>query len=214
MVEWWNSLSVMMRVLWAITLSASLIFIIQSVMTFLGADGGSDFDINSDVDVPDGGLGDLPEDASAPIDGAAAHGSGMGLLTFRNFVNFFLGFGWSAILLQDSIKSTTLLMIVSIIIGVALVFAVMMLFQWLSRMQQAGNIDVYKQAVGCEGKVYLSIPAERSGSGKVQININSSVREYDAQTEGGALPTGTSIRVVEVLGATTLLVEPLESIII
>lgn len=214
MVEWWNSLNVMMRVLWAITLSASLIFIIQSVMTFLGADGGSDFDINSDVDVPDGGLGDLPQDASTPIDAGAAHGSGMGLLTFRNFVNFFLGFGWSAILLQSSIKSTTLLMVVSIIIGVALVFAVMMLFKWLSGMQQAGNIDVYKQAVGCVGKVYLRIPAERSGAGKVQININNSVREYEAQTDGPALPTGASIKVVEVLGATTLLVEPLETLII
>lgn len=214
MIEWWNSLSVMMRVLWAITLSASLIFIIQSVMTFLGADGGSDFDINSDVDVPDGSLGDLPHDASAPIDAGAAHGSGMGLLTFRNFVNFFLGFGWSAILLQSSIKSTTLLMIVSIIIGVVLVFAVMMLFKWLSGMQQAGNIDVYKQAVGCVGKVYLRIPAERSGAGKVQININNSVREYEAQTDGPALPTGASIKVVEVLGATTLLVEPLETLII
>ena len=214
MIEWWNSLSVMMRVLWAITLSASLIFVIQSVMTFLGADGGSDFDINSDTDIPDGGLGDLPDDGSAPIDGNAVHGTGMGLLTFRNFVNFFLGFGWSAILLKNSIQSTSLLMIVSIIVGVALLFAVMMLFRWLSSMQQAGNIDVFKAAPGCEGKVYLRIPAAREGSGKVQITINNSVREYEALTDGDALPTGSSIRVVEVLSADTLLVEPLESLII
>ena len=215
MIEWWNSLSVMMRVMWAITLSASLIFIIQSVMTFLGADGGSDFDINSDVDLPDGGLGDLPDsDGSAPIDGNAVHGTGMGLLTFRNLVNFFLGFGWSAILLRESISSTPLLMVVSILIGVALVFAVMMLFKWLSGMQQAGNIDVFKAAPGCEGKVYLRIPGERGGTGKVQITINNSVREYEALTDGDALPTGASIKVVDVLSADTLLVEPLESLII
>lgn len=207
MIEWWNSLSVMMRVLWAITLSASLIFIIQSVMTFLGADGGSDFDINSDVDLPD-------SDGSAPIDGNAVHGTGMGLLTFRNLVNFFLGFGWSAILLRESISSTPLLMVVSILIGVALVFAVMMLFKWLSGMQQAGNIDVFKAAPGCEGKVYLRIPGERGGTGKVQITINNSVREYEALTDGDALPTGASIKVVDVLSADTLLVEPLESLII
>lgn len=207
MIEWWNSLSVMMRVLWAITLSASLIFIIQSVMTFLGADGGSDFDINSDVDLPD-------SDGSAPIDGNAVHGTGMGLLTFRNLVNFFLCFGWSAILLRESISSTPLLMVVSILIGVALVFAVMMLFKWLSGMQQAGNIDVFKAAPGCEGKVYLRIPGERGGTGKVQITINNSVREYEALTDGDALPTGASIKVVDVLSADTLLVEPLESLII
>ena len=215
MVEWWNSLSVMMRVLWAITLSASLIFIIQSVMTFLGADGGSDFDINSDVDVPDaGGLGYLPDDGSVPIDGNAVQGSGMGLLTFRNLVNFFLGFGWSAILLRESIPSTGLLMVISILVGVVLVFAVMMLFKWLSGMQQAGNIDVFKAAPGCEGKVYLRIPAQRGGTGKVQISINNSVREYEALTDGDALPTGSSIKVVEVISADTLLVEPIESLII
>ena len=205
MIEWWNSLSVMMRVLWAITLSASLIFVIQSVMTFLGADGGSDFDINSEHNYYR--LHVLAIDT-------VYNYFGMGLLTFRNFVNFFLGFGWSAILLKNSIQSTSLLMIVSIIVGVALVFAVMMLFRWLSSMQQAGNIDVFKAAPGCEGKVYLRIPAAREGSGKVQITINNSVREYEALTDGDALPTGSSIRVVEVLSADTLLVEPLESLII
>ena len=205
MIEWWNSLSVMMKILWAITLSVSLIFIVQSVMTFLGVGSDSDFD----TDISDGGsLGDLPGDADA------AGSTGMGLLTFRNFVNFLLGFGWSAILLKDSINSTTLLLIISIVIGVVLVALVMMLFKWLSGMQQTGNINVFKVAPGCEGKVYLAIPAERGGTGKVQITINDSVREYEAVSDGQALPTGTAIRVVEALGADTLLVEPLESIII
>ena len=204
MVEWWNSLSVMMKMLWSITLTASLIFVIQSVMTFLGADSGSDFDTDVDgLDAPDMSDGDMD-----------AHGSGQGLLTFRNFVNFFLGFGWSAILLRESVSSTPLLIILSVIVGVALVTLVMLLFKWLSGMQQAGNINVFKSAVGCEGKVYLSIPGERGGSGKVQIAINNAVREYEAVTDGPALATGVSVRVVEVISADTLLVEPIESIII
>ena len=204
MVEWWNSLSVMMKMLWAITLTASLIFVIQSVMTFLGADSGSDFD--TDVD----GL-DAPDMTDGDVD---THGSGQGLLTFRNFVNFFLGFGWSAILLRESVSSTPLLIILSVLVGVALVTLVMLLFKWLSGMQQAGNINVFKSAVGCEGKVYLTIPGERGGSGKVQITINNAVREYEALTDGPALATGASVRVVEVISADTLLVEPIESIII
>ena len=207
MIEWWNSLSAMMKILWAITLSASLIFIIQSVMTFLGADSGNgDFDMDTDVS------GDVPDGTDAPD--AAAHGTGQGLLTFRNFVNFFLGFGWCALLLRSSISSTPLLLVISVVIGLALVVLVMLLFKWLGGMQQAGNINVFKSAVGCEGKVYLSIPGERGGSGKVQITINDAVREYEAVTDGPKLTTGTAIRVVEVLSADTLLVEPLESIII
>ena len=36
-----------MKVLWGITLAASFIFIIQTVMTFLGADAGGDFDMDA-----------------------------------------------------------------------------------------------------------------------------------------------------------------------
>ena len=202
MIEWWNTLSTMMKILWAITLTASLIFVIQSVLTFIGAGGDTDFDTDaSGLDAPDTPDGDGSD-------------TGQGLLTFRNFVNFFLGFGWSAILLHESIGSTPLLIVVSVLIGVGLVFLVMMLFKWLSGMQQAGNIDVFKSAVGCEGKVYLTIPGERGGTGKVQISINGAVREYDALTDGPTLATGASIRVVEAISAETLLVEPIESIII
>lgn len=199
---WWTSLSVIMKVMWGITLAASLIFVIQTIMTFLGADAGGDFDMDA------GGM-----DADFDASGSDA-GSGMNLYTFRNLVNFLLGFGWSVILLQDSISSMTLLLIVSVLVGLALVAIVMYLFKWLSGMQQSGNIDVYKTAVGCQGQVYLTIPGERSGEGKVQITINNAVREYTALTDSDTLKTGTPIKVVEVLSPSTLLVEELNSLII
>lgn len=199
---WWASLSLVMKILWGVTLAASLIFIIQSILTFIGADAG-DGGIDTDFDT-----GFDTEAADAAVEG------GTNLYTFRNFVNFILGFGWSAILLQEKIHSVPLLLIVSAVIGVALVAVVMYLFKWLSGMQQSGNINVYKSAVGCNGTVYLTIPAERGGEGKVQISINNAVREYDAVTDGDALKTGTPIRVTEVINANTVLVEPLEPQII
>lgn len=202
---WWTSLSVMMKVLWGITLAASLIFVIQTIMTFLGADAGGDFDMDA------GGVDGM--DADFDASGADAP-SGMNLYTFRNLINFLLGFGWSVILLQDSISSMTLLLIVSVLVGLALVAIVMYLFKWLSGMQQSGNIDVYKSAVGCQGKVYLTIPGERQGEGKVQITINNAVREYSALTDSDTLKTGTPIKVLEVLSPSTLLVEELNSLII
>lgn len=211
MAEWWQSLSLSMQILWAITLSASLIFIIQSIMTFIGAAGGSDFDINSDVDTDfSADSADLSVDSDTP-----SHPStGMGLLTFRNFVNFFLGFGWTAILLGPEVKSTALLLFVSVMVGVGLVAIVMLLFKWVSSMQESGNIDVFKSAVDCQGKVYLTIPGNREGFGKVQITINNAVREYEALTDGDTLKTGTAIRVVEVIDSNTLLVEEQNTLII
>ena len=205
MIAWWNSLSTVMQVLWAITLSATLIFVIQTIMTFLGfgGDGGIDTDFDAAGNVDLGGA-----------DGSFDADPSMNLLTFRNFINFCLGFGWTAVLMHDRIKSDFLVVLLAVIVGVALVAAVMWMFKWLSGMQQSGNIDVHTAAVGCEGKVYLVIPAERSGEGKVQITINNAVREYDAVTDGDAIKTGTPIRVVEVLNDYTLLVEELNPTII
>ncbi len=196
MITWWTSLSTAMQVLWAITLSASLIFVIQTVMTFLGL---GDHDADFDLDTSDGSFDADPS---------------MNLLTFRNLVNFCLGFGWTAVLIHEKIQSNALLIIVSVIVGILLVTVVMWIFKWLSGMQQTGNIDVHKSAVGCEGKVYLTIPGERKGEGKVQITINNAVREYDAVTDGETIPTGKAIKVTEVINDYTLLVEELTPTII
>ena len=217
MIDWWNSLEPAMKVLWAVTLSASLVFIIQTVMTFLGAAGDTDFDINTDMDTA--GPSDIADgsvDVGADVDtGETGHlGTGMNLLTFRNFINFLIGFGWTAILLKDSIPATGLRMLIAILVGVVLVAVVMLLFKWLTDMQQSGNINVFKSAVDCEGSVYLTIPGERAGEGKVQITINNAVREYAAVTDGPTLKTGQRIRVVEVISANTLLVEEINSVII
>ena len=191
---WWAGLSLVMKILWGVTLAASFVFIIQSILTFVGADADSDFDLDVDTSLDGSDLSN--------IDGGA------NLYTFRNLVNFILGFGWSAILLQDSIPSAALRIVVSVVIGMALVVAVMYLFKWLAGMQQSGNINLQKSAAGCEGKVYLTVPAARGGEGKVQITIGGAVREYNAVTESETpLKTGTPIRVVDALNANTVLIE-------
>ena len=198
MTEWWTSLDLFMKILWCIAIACSLIFIIETVLTFIGAD--VEMDMDTDFDIADGGFEGDPS---------------MNLYTFRNLVNFLLGMSWTAILLNEQMKSKALLMLIAFAVGAAIVFAVMMMFKGLSKMQQSGNINVFESAVGCSGKVYLTVPGERKGQGKVQININNSVREYDALTDSeDDLKTGTSIKVTEVLDASTLLVEEINSLII
>lgn len=204
--EWWAALSPIMKVLWCVTLTASLIFLIQTIATFLGADADGDFDTGFDADGLDAAGIDHPD-----IDLGEG---GMNLYTFRNLINFLLGFGWTAILLQPQVKSTALLVLLSVAVGVVLVFLVMLLFKWLAGMQQSGNINIYKSAVGCQGKVYLTIPGERAGEGKVQITIDNAVREYTALTDSGTLKTGTPIKVLEVINDSTVLVEELNSLIV
>lgn len=201
--EWWTALDPFMKVLWTVALGASLIFIIESIMTFIGADAGDTGGMDMDFDT---GIDDI-----AAVDGGSF---GSNLYTFRNFVNFCLGFSWTAILLRQKIESTGLLIIIAISVGAALVAIVMYMFKLLSSMQQSGTINVYKSAVGCQGRVYLTIPGERSGEGKVQISINNAIREYSAITDGDTIANGKSIKVTEVIDSNTLLVEEINSLII
>ena len=196
MTEWWTSLDLFMKILWCIAIASSLIFIVETILTFIGAD----VEMDTDIDVADGGFEGDPS---------------MNLYTFRNLVNFLLGMSWTAIILNDQIVSKALLMLIAFAVGTLLVAAVMYMFKWLSKMQQSGNINIFQSAAGCNGKVYLTIPAERKGTGKVQISINESIREYDALTDSETeLKTGTAIKVVEVIDSSTLLVEEIDSLII
>lgn len=185
MQEWWTSPDIYTKVLWMITLTASLIFVVQTVLTFIGMDSDTSMDASTDTDASAGVF---------PFE----------LFTFRNFINFFLGFGWTAIALQGKVNGT-IAIILACLAGVLLVAAVMYIFYLMSKMEQSGNINM-ANAVGCKGSVYLKIPAARNGEGKIQITIQGAIREYDAVTNGEELPTGTPIAVTQVLSENILVV--------
>ena len=193
MQTWWGSLDPFMQTLWGIAIFSSAVFIIQSIMTFVGMDSETNFDGDFDGDMSADGAGE-----STPFQ----------LFTFRNLINFMLGFSWTAIALRSSTENTTVMLVCGVVVGVLLVCAVMYLFKWMSGMQQSGTIQA-EDIVGSKGAVYLTIPAGRMGEGKVQVTVRGAIREYDAMTDGDRLHNETPIRVVAVLNGHTVLVERL-----
>jgi hypothetical protein len=186
---WWTSLDLYLKIMWGIAIPVSVIFIIQMIMTFVGM----------------GDHGDLSGDADSDTDVAIP----FQLFTFRNFVNFFLGFAWTGISFFDAIENKMWLTLLCVFVGLLLVTIVMALLYALSKAIQSGNIDI-KDAVGRTATVYFPIPAARKGSGKVQLSIQQAVREYDALTdEDEKIPTGAIVRIKNVINATTLLIEKL-----
>ena len=57
-----------------------------------------------------------------------------------------------------------------------------------------------ENAVGKTAKVYLRVPGEHSGAGKITVSIQGRSQEFGAVTGGPELPTGSEARV---LGMTT-----------
>lgn len=180
-------MNLLMQSVWCVAFASSLIFIIQSIMTFMGmdSDGGMDIDVDA---VDDGG------------------GTPFQLFTFRNLVNFMLGTSWAMIAFETSVESLAWRITISVGVGVLLVTAVMMMFRFFSRMEQSGTVDI-GNAIDCKGNVYLKIPAAKKGEGKVQITIQGAVREYNALTEGEEIETGAPVVVKRVVNGNTLIVE-------
>jgi len=191
MMFFMNSAEPLLKFFWIIACCASLVFIIQTIMTFIG--------LGADADVDAG-----------PMDGAVdsvEDGELSGVFSFRNLINFLLGYGWAGVLLFDSIEKRWLLQIVAIAVGLAFVLAFVFMFRQVMKLSHDGSFKM-NEAVGLSADVYLRIPAARSGRGKVQVSVKGSVHEIEAVTDRDEeIPTGDHVQIIEVLGEDLLLVK-------
>lgn len=189
-MEYFNQLEPLLRMFWFVAIPASVIFIIQTVMTFLGTDAhdGSTPDFNGD-------LGDV-------------HDTPFQLFSFRNLVNFLIGFSWGGISFFKIIPNTFLLVIVALIVGIIFVGLFFFIIRQMMKLAEDNSFQM-KDAVGKSAEVYIRIPAAQTGKGKVQVSVNGAVHELDAVTQGDELPSGSLIRVVGLVDEELLLVEKL-----
>lgn len=192
---WFNALEPTMRIYWGIAIFASLVFLIQMVMTFIGigdADGAdADFDLGSDAD---GGTLDA--------------GGTLQLFSVRNIINFLLGIGWGGVCFSSAIHNHALLALVALVTGCFFVGLFALIYKQMRRLEHDGAFSI-DDCVGQVADVYLRIPEARTGEGKIQFSFQGSVQELAAITDGEQIPSGQKVRVVEVIGGHTLLVEPL-----
>jgi hypothetical protein len=191
MIELFNSLEPLQKFFWTIACCASLVFIIQTIMTFIGL--GTDADVDA---------GPMDGSVDSMEDGALS-----GVFSFRNLINFLLGYGWAGVLLFDDIEKRWLLQLLAIAVGLLFVLAFVFMFRQVMKLSHDGSFKM-SETVGLKADVYLRIPAARSGRGKVQLSVKGSVHEIDAVTDKDAeIPTGGQVEIVEVLGDDLLLVK-------
>lgn len=176
-----SSLDVPLRIFWIIAIAASVVFVVQTIMTFIGFGGDTDFDeISTAETVDDTGFS--------------------GLFSFRNLINFLLGYGWTGVILYDDIAKPFWLYVVSFGVGVLFVAAFIFMFRKMMKLSHDGTFHI-SEAVGLVADVYLRIPASNGGRGKVQFSVKGSVHELDAVTDDSEeIPTGAKARIVEPLG--------------
>jgi len=186
-LDWFSNLEPGIKIYWAIAIVSSIVFLIQTIVSLIGI---GDFETDLDAGGGDG------MDSSGFSD----------LLSMRNAINFLLGLGWSGVCFYDRISNGFILALVSIIFGLAFVAIFIYVFKKMMKLESNGAFDI-NTAIGKTCDVYLRIPANRAGTGKVQISFSGSVQELDAVTDGEMIPSGSKVTVVEILNNKILRVE-------
>ena len=211
-IEWWNSLTLAAQVFCCVAIPSTLVLLIQTVLMFMGfgedADGASDVAAEELPDeLPDGDIGDgvFGEDSvTEPHDGVGLEG--LRIFTVRGIVAFFVIFGWVGLLLQNAGVRLLITVPVATVCGFVMMVLLALILKGVMKLRSDGNID-NRNAIGTAGKVYLTIPPTRTGTGKVQILLQGSYVERNAVTDDEEpIPTGNEIVVVGVSGATDLVV--------
>lgn len=180
-MDWWYGLTLLQQVYFCIAVPATLILLIQTVLAIFGGDADADVD----VDIADASL--------TPF-------------LFRGVIAFFAIGGWTGLCVGAASLDTAWVILISVAAGALAASVVILLLRSAMKLKESGNLD-YANAVGKTAKVYLMIPPQRKGAGKVTLTLQDRFVEAEAVTDDDeALDTGETVTVRACLDDTTLLV--------
>lgn len=186
-MEFFENMDVTLKVFWYIAIPTSLIFLVQTVLTFIGADAtdGVEADFDGDLDGSD-----------TPFQ----------LFSFRNMINFLLGFSWTGISFYESIINKTGLILIATAVGVVFILLFFFIMKQLQKLAEDNSFK-FEEVLNKTADVYLTIPENKMGKGKIMISVRGSVRELDAMTEGTRIETGKVVKIVKIESDNILIVQ-------
>lgn len=188
---WWASLSTLQMIYWIIAVPSSIIFILQLIMTLIGADADSD------------GL-DAIGDADLSIESDS--GVGFQFISVKNFIAFFTVFSWAGLASIYGGLPNWATILISTVSGSVMMLIMASIYYFMGKLTETGTLKMHT-AIGKTATVYLFIPEKRKATGKVQIKLQG-YRTLDAMTDDDeTIPTGAIVQVVDILNDEILLVK-------
>lgn len=184
------------------------VLVFQFVLTMIGLGGEAfDLDISGDVDA-DIDM-DLDADVDFDADGDHSHvGSTwlFGVISFRTVIAALAFFGLFGLAADKAGATAIYTLLIAAAAGLAAMYGVYWMYRAMDSLKSEGTVRIGR-AVGREGTVYVTVPAENSGNGKIQINLQNRTMEYLALTPGHKLPPGAKVVVTNVITSDTVEVE-------
>lgn len=195
--EWWVALDGIEKIFWGISIVFSVLFFIQFVLSLIGLDFDSDVDIDVDMDMD--------------VDTGFTTDVSFTVLSVRSFIAFFTFFGWAGVSVLSNGGSGFWAVGFGTIAGFSAMLVVGYIMYAFAKLQDDGSVFNPYEALDEVGTVYMRIPANKQGAGKIQIKLQGSIKEIEAITsESATIPTGTSIRVIDIIDDKVMVVEPVD----
>lgn len=188
------------------------VMVCQFVLTLLGmgddlsdpghADAGFDGAMDADFDGADATIHHHTSAATA-ADGEFQHPDSswlFGVISFRTLVAAGAFFGVAGRAATSAGFANVPALAIALAAGLAAMYGMYWLMQGISGLTSSGNQRI-SSALGRRGTVYIPIPAESKGAGKVQLSMQNRIVEFQAVTDGPErLKTGESVEVVAIAG--------------
>jgi len=177
-MNWFTQMTVTEQVLFWIAVVATVALIVQIVMLIFSFGGGGDMDV-SDFD------GDIDTD------------SGLSVFTIKGLTAFFALGGWCGFATSSYVPDHEwIAILVAVVTGTVALFAVGFAMKAMTKLQCSGNLDKQKLE-GLTATVYVSVPALRSGRGKITLTAQGKYLELDAVSDSEEkLVTDTQVQIV------------------
>ncbi len=143
-----------------------------------------------------------------PAAGHPAHGSTwlFQVLSLRTIVAALAFFGLAGLAAQEADCTPFTSILIAAAAGLGAMYAVYAMLRGMRSLRAEGTARI-QRAVGQQATVYLRIPAQQKGAGKIQINLQNRTMEYLATTPGDAIPSGATVVVTKILGSDTVEVQ-------
>ena len=123
----------------------------------------------------------------------------LGLLTFRSICAAITFFGLGGLTAKYYHENDFSSFFIAMLSGCAALYLVAMLMKTMYQLKTDGTVRI-ERALGQHGRVYLTIPGQKKGSGKVTLNLQNRTVECLAITAENELTTGSIVKVVALLG--------------
>lgn len=169
------------------------ILVLRLALSLLGLGFDSLDGAVGDLDDADPGLGDVVTD-----DGHGHHTDLGRIFTFQAIVSFLAFFGVGGLSTLEMQQPPGAAVLVGSATGLMAVSLLGYLMGALRKLNTDGTVRI-SRAVGLEGTVYLRIPPEGEGEGKITLPIQGRTIEILARTPGPGLRTGDPVVVSRII---------------